>query len=218
MLARDVMLKGSASIAPDRSVLDAATLLVNANSGTLAVVDEADRLVGVVSEADVIAHIAALDRPGDAAATGHRVSDIMTKTPVSVEEDASLKSVIEIMLGKRLKVVPVCRGAVFTGVVTRAEVMRLIVSRAVGSHGALSHAEDDAVRRQVVTAVKGQRWSLAQRFDVIVKDGTVHLWGVVPNDQVHSAYCEAAENVPGAKAVVSHMHVMPHGVRMNSVL
>ena len=75
----------------------------------------------------------------------------------------------------------------------------------------LSKAE---LRDKVMASLQGHRWSLAQRFDVVVKDGTVHLWGVVPSDRVHQSYCETARHVSQPRAVVSHMHVMRHGVRM----
>jgi hypothetical protein len=35
---------------------------------------------------------------------------------------------------------------------------------------------------------------------------------------VHASYCEAVQAVPQAKSVVSHMHIMPRGVRMASMI
>lgn len=217
MLAKDIMLTGVATLPPQATVLEAAALMVNTNINAVPVVDEQGLLAGIVSEADIIGHIAVSDKE-KAGGQSHTVFDIMTRDVISVTEEANLKAVIELMLANRLKVVPVCRNRAVVGTVNRPDIVRLIASRAGADPGTAAMVQDDALRRTVLAAVKGQRWSLAQRFDVVVKDGTVHLWGVVPNDAVHASYCEAAENVPQARSVISHMHVMPRGVRMTSTL
>ena len=212
MLVKDLMRVGATSIAPTASVLDAAALMANTQASALPVVDQDGRLLGIVSEADVIKHIATAGQTKDGA--GHCISDIMTKDPVTADETGALNEAIDLMIQKHLKVVPVCRHGILTGVLTRAELVRLIASQSAPNSARSSAAEDDALRRSVVAAVKGHHWSLAQRFDAIVKGGTVHLWGIVPNDRVHESYCEAAEQIAGGKAVVSHMHVMPRGMHM----
>ena len=212
MLVKDVMYQKGASILSNATVLEAATLMVNIGVGALPAIDEQGFLVGIVSEADIIPHVIL----GTAASgtQAHRVADIMTRDAVSVDENASLKSAIELMTARHLKAVPVCRDRTVVGLLSRLEIMRVIVSQAAAGS---PQGQDDALRRSVIAAVKGHRWSLAQRFDVIVKDGTVHLWGVVPSVDVHTSYCEAAEKAPLARSVVSHMHVMPHGVRMSQM-
>lgn len=217
MIAKNVMMRGTASILPNATVLEAAELMVNVGLGALPVVDGQGCLVGIVSEADVIPDVTLDAPPQSGSSSSHHVSDVMTKDVVSVSEETSLKSAIELMVSKRLKVVPVVRGSIVVGMLGRQEIMRLIASKAIGDPSVATRVSDDTVRRGVLEAVKGHRWSLAQRFDVIVKDGAVHLWGVVPSENVHASYREAAEKVPQALSVVSHMHVMPHGVRMSNM-
>lgn len=222
--AKDVMFQGAASIRPEATVLEAASLMVNSRASALPVVDGENGLVGIVSEADVIPYVA-LGAASETPASGtHRVSDIMIKDVLSVDENASLKSTIEFMMGKHLKVVPVCRGRTVVGTLSRLEIMRLILSQVAQESSAITASllpgnalsPEETLRNNVLAAVKGHRWSMAQWFDVVVQDGAVHLWGVVPTAEVHKAYCEAAEKVPQAKSVVSHMHVMPHHVRWSS--
>ena len=98
------------------------------------------------------------------------------------------------------------------GVVSRIDGAGLI-SRQSGNQASSAacfplHA-DNQLRRDVESAVRGRSWSLAQRADVVVQDGVAHLWGTVPSDLVRQAYRIAAENVPGVRAVESHMHVVP---------
>jgi len=97
--------------------------------------------------------------------------------------------------------------------------VRALISQRSGNQASavacLPKHADDQLRRDVESAVRGRSWSLARRADVVVQDGIAHLWGVVPSDLVRQAYRIAAENVPGVKAVQSHMHVVtPSPVRL----
>lgn len=214
MLAKDAMSGDVSTLMPDATALEAASLLVNTRSPAAFVVNEQGKLAGIVSEADVMSRIK-IGVLANAAAGGASVAEIMTRDVISVDEEASLPSAIELMLTRHLKVLPVCRQGAVVGVLSRPEIVRLIVSQAAGDPVTTTKGQDEALRRSVLQAVKGRRWSLAQRFDVVVKDGAVHLWGVVPSDKVHASYVEAVERVPQARSVTSHMHVMPGGVRMH---
>jgi CBS domain-containing protein len=214
MLAKDAMSGEISTLTPDATVLEAASLLVNTSSSAAFVVNERGGLAGIVSEADVMSRIK-LGALASASSDGTSVAEIMTRDVISVEEDASLASAIELMLTKHLKVLPVCRQGAVVGVISRPVIVRLIVSQAAGDPVTTTTGQDEALRHNVLQAVKGRRWSLAQRFDVVVKDGAIHLWGVVPSDKVHASYIEAVERVPQARSVTSHMHVMPGGVRMH---
>lgn len=228
MVARDVMSDGVMSVADDATVLEAAKLLVNAQVSAMPVVDEQGVMIGIVSEADL------LERGGSAgqqgllgqlsdgivSAGGHvrdnsrRVTDIMTKPVICVEEDTPLTEVARLMLDTGIKRVPVRRGQSVVGMVSRIDLVRAMISeRATAppkpSAVATPKPADEQLRREIESAVRGRSWSLAQRSDVVVQDGVAHLWGVVPNDLVRQAYCLAAEKVPGVKTVQSHMHVVP---------
>lgn len=217
MRAKDVASKDFVSIRPEAPVLDAAALLVNAGVSAVAVVDEQGNLVGIVSQADVIAFVATRDQQVRGATVGadpdRKVADIMTRDVVRADAEDALQAVIEVMTGRRLKTIPVALGPKLIGMIDRADIMRLIMSQVPVDVESRKHT-DEVLRRSVMAAIKGHPWSLAQRLDVVARDGTVHLWGVVPNEQVLNRYCEAARDIPNAKSVVSHMHVMPRGMRM----
>lgn len=214
MFVSDAMSHEAITIAPTATVLEAAALLVNTRISALPVVDAEGTLIGILSEADAIKHIVLDIAARKEDEPGHRVSDVMTAKVSAVEETTPLKAAIELMIGQHLKFIPVCRAGKVVGSLSRADVMRIIASQTGEAPLAPPRAVDLEIRDKVVTALQGHRWSLAQRFDVVVKDGTVHLWGVVPSDKVHQSYCETARRVSQPRAVVSHMHVMRHGVRM----
>ena len=187
-------------------------------------------MIGIVSEGDLLDRGAAdgsihqngllkqlADQIASAAAfvraNSQHVTDVMTKPVVCVEEDTPLSDVARLMLDTAIKRVPVRRGRAVVGVVSRIDLVRAMISRQSANQASPAacfpmHA-DDQIRRDIEAAVRGRSWSLAQRSDVVVQDGVAHLWGVAPSDLVRQAYRIAAGNVPGVKAVQSHMHVVP---------
>jgi CBS domain-containing protein len=230
MRAKDVMSDGVMSVSADATVFEAASLLVNAEVSAMPVIDEDGAMIGIVSEADLLDRGAAdgsihrngllkqlADQITSAGAFVHansqHVTDVMTKPVVCVEEDTPLCDVTRLMLDTGIKRVPVRRGATVVGIVSRVDLVRALISHQSGNQTSEAasfpmHA-DDQLRRDVESAVRGRTWSLARQADVVVQDGVAHLWGVVPSDLVRQAYRIAAENVPGVKAVQSHMHVVP---------
>jgi osmotically-inducible protein OsmY len=62
---------------------------------------------------------------------------------------------------------------------------------------------DQTLRDAVIRELGGHRWAVAAE-NVIVNDGTVHLWGVVTSTEQARAMCIAAEQVSGVKDVEDH--------------
>jgi CBS domain-containing protein len=231
MRAKDVMSDGVMSVAADATVLEAAALLVNAQVSAMPVVDEEGIMIGIVSEADLLDRGPTEGNPHYRAgllseladqitsagafvrANSRRVADVMTKPVVCVEEDTPLGDIGRLMVDTGIKRVPVRRGSAVVGIVSRIDLVRALISLQSGNQASPAACfpmhSDDQLRRDIESAMRGRSWSLAKRADVVVQDGVAHLWGVVPSDLVRQAYCVSAENVPGVKAVQSHMHVVP---------
>src|SRR5215471_14300224 len=111
MKARDVMVSPVITIKPGASVKEVAQLLVKNRISALPVVDEAGRLVGLVSEGDLMRRadlgthrhrawwLAALFAEDEALAAeyvkahGRKVSDVMTKRVISAAPDTSLNDI-----------------------------------------------------------------------------------------------------------------------------
>jgi len=218
MLAKDVMSEGVISIAADATVLEAAILLVNTRVSAMPVLDAQGVMVGIVTEGDLIPYaalegIAASGAP-DTVRT-RRVADVMTKEVITVDENTPLKDLVVLMAGKRVKRIPVRSGKSIVGIVSRIDLLRVIASRAssIETAASASSSDEEELRRAVLAAVKGKSWSVAQRFDVVVVGGAIHLWGIVPNNETLNSYRSAAQGVPRANSVVVHMQVMPPATR-----
>jgi len=122
MVARDMMTRDVVTIGPHTSVKDVATLLVQHRISATPVVDARGKLVGMVSEADILSK------------KGKQARAIMTKQLVSIEEDANVSEIAEVMIKHGVNRVPVMQGSEMVGIVSRADVIRAI---ALGEHVSL---------------------------------------------------------------------------------
>ena len=116
MLARDIMTHEVIAIDPNATVQDVARLLSDYHISGVPVLDE-QRMVGIVTEADIIGK------------EGEKVAHIMTPRVVSVREDTPVDEVAQILTSNRFKRVPVLRGERVIGIVSRANIVRMIASR-----------------------------------------------------------------------------------------
>ncbi len=229
MRAAQVMSPGILTISAKASVFDAAELLVGAGVSAMPVVDGTGRIVGIVSEADLMRRAEIGTEPrkswfqrffADDATTAaeyvslhaRRVRDVMTSPVITVQEDALVGDVADLMAKHKVKRVPVLRGDVAVGVVSRSNLLQALLSRE--PEATASRSSDDEIRRDVEAVVAKQPWSSPWPANIVVNAGVVHLWGMVPSDAASSAYRVAAENVPGVKKVKNHMRLMPASVGM----
>ena len=100
---REVMTSDVVTIDPDSSVLDAAKLMAAKNVGALPVIDGDGRLVGMLSERDIVRRVVALEK--DPARTP--VRDAMTPQPVAAKPDYTLADAVRIMLQLNIRHLPV---------------------------------------------------------------------------------------------------------------
>src|SRR5215471_17194524 len=108
MRAHQVMTKNCITVTPHTTIEDAAKIMLQTNISGLPVVDDAGKLVGIVSESDFLrrseigtgrkrpAWLEFFTGPGHAASEfvqehGRKVEDIMTPDPLIVEEDTRLE-------------------------------------------------------------------------------------------------------------------------------
>ncbi len=101
------------------SIGEAIALLSRHNIGALVVVDAAGGPAGILSERDIIRHMAASARPGEAV-----VGDWMTQ-PVTVATPADdVDSVLRTMTARRFRHVPVVDGSRLVGIVTIGDLVK----------------------------------------------------------------------------------------------
>ena len=220
MKAEDVMTRDVISIGPDKTVLQAARLMLQHHISGLPVVDKDGKLVGVLSEGDFLRRretrtehkrsrwLEFLMGPGRIAAEyshshGSKVAEVMTTEVQTVDELTALEDIVDLMERKRIKRVPVVCGGQLVGIVTRSNLMHAMVSMA---RVAQPSAKDDmTIREKLLAEFQKEIWAPAAMTNVVVRDGVVELWGVIVDERQREAMKVAAENIPGVKSVNDHL-------------
>ena len=218
MRAHQIMTRSVITIPPDATILEAANTMLRHHVSGLPVVDAAGALVGIVSEGDFIRRSEIGTKRsrgrwlkfllGDSAVDyvhehGRKVSDVMTGDPVvTVTEDASLEQIVDTMETNGVKRLPVMRGNQLVGLVSRANLMQAVASLAREIPDPT--ADDDHIRSRVIAAIDNNDWS-PFGLNVIVRDGIVHLSGVITDERSRQAAVVAAQNVAGVNKVHDHL-------------
>ena len=117
MLARDIMTSRVVSVPPTAPIRDVADLLAEYRISGVPVVDEQGQMLGLVTEADLISK------------QGKTAADIMSARVVSVREATPVDEVAQILTSNRFKRVPVMRDERLVGIVSRADIVRMMASR-----------------------------------------------------------------------------------------
>lgn len=225
MKARDVMTTGVITVTPTTSISEIAATLLEKRISAVPVVDEAGRLVGIVSEGDLLRrHETAterrrprwlsllLDRGIQAAeftkTHGDHAQDVMSRDVVSVSPDTDLSDIAQLLEERRIKRVPVVDGGRLVGIVSRANLLQGLVvvgRRPEAVRDATAATNDKDLRERLDEALRLEPWIDTSRLNVVVSDGIVHLWGMVKSDDQRRALYVAAENVPGVRGVEDHL-------------
>jgi CBS domain-containing protein len=222
MRAHQIMTRPVITVMPDTTVVEAANIMLKHHVSGLPVVDSAEKLVGIVSEGDFLrrAEIGTQRRrgrwlsfifgPGSTARDfvvehGRKISEIMTPEPFTIAEDLPLTDIVDRMEAKNIKRLPVVRGEKVVGIVTRTNLLQAVAS--LGRHVPDPTADDDHIRNRIIQAMEKQEWC-PFGLRVIVRDGIVHLSGILTDVQAREAAIVAAENVEGVVKVHDHLRWM----------
>jgi CBS domain-containing protein len=122
MNAKDIMTRDIVTVSPTMTVKSLAITLIKNQISGAPVAGKNGKIVGVVSEADIVAK------------KGKDVKSIMSKKIISVGEDTAVEEIARLMTTQKIKRVPVMRGADVVGIVSRADIVSAI---ARGEHVAI---------------------------------------------------------------------------------
>ena len=145
-LAKDVMIKDVKTVKPKDTVKYAAKYFVDSKIGGAPVVDDDGRLVGLISESDLISQDAKVHFPTyihlldsyifiestkrfeeslkrAAAAT---VEELMAKDVVTVSPDATIEQVSTLMVDKHIGRIPVVDDDKVVGIITKGDIVRTL--------------------------------------------------------------------------------------------
>jgi CBS domain-containing protein len=219
MRAHQIMTRDVITVLPDTSILEAANKMLENHVSGLPVVDSSGQLVGIVSESDFLrrAEIGTQHKrarwlqyflsPGHVAGDfihdrGRKVEDVMTADPITADEETPLDDLVALMEKNGIKRLPVLQDGKLVGIVTRANLLRAVASMAREIPDPT--ADDEHIRERIIRTLEATDWRPVG-LQVSVRNGVVHLHGIILNDNARRATIVAAENTAGVKEVHDHL-------------
>ena len=223
MKAKDVMTHSVLTVGPSTPINEIARLLLERHVSAVPVVDPANRILGIVSEGDLMRRpetgterrlswwlriIADRDTLAREYAKSHgsEAQSIMTREVVTVKEDAELAEIAQILEKKRIKRVPVVREGRLVGIVSRANLLQGLAVKK-GAIGAEAKVDDKRIRSELLEALQKEPWVSRGTLNVVVDNGVVHLYGLVTSDAEREALVVAAKATDGVHGVEDHLHL-----------
>jgi CBS domain-containing protein len=216
--ARDVMTTPVITATPETPVREIASVLLEKRISGMPIV-EGSRVVGVVSEGDLLRRIEsgteprrskwleALIEPDVQAADfvrsrGLLARDVMTRDLVWVEADSDLRDVAKVFEQRRIKRVPVLESGRLVGIISRANLLRALMLYSPPPAGDVQ--SDQAILAAIRERLQDEAWLDLSRLNIVVTDGVVHLWGTIRSDEQRRALEVAVGGVPGVRDVQNH--------------
>jgi len=201
---KDVMTAEVVAVKRETTFKEMAAVLRRYRVSALPVVDDTGRVVGVVSEADLLAKEALAD-PGVVAellhhkdvrkAEGLTAGDLMTRPAVTAAPEDPVEQAVRMMHFMRVKRLPVVNsGGQLVGIVSRSDVL------------AVFDRPDEDIRKDIVDTMLRHEFLIDQRlFKVTVESGVVTMEGCPETAALGHALVRKARHVPGVVAVRDHL-------------
>jgi CBS domain-containing protein len=206
---KDVMSTGVVSVRRDTSFREMAVALREHRVSAFPVVDADGKVIGVVSEADMLAKEALGSEPQGmpgmitgllrhkehAKARGITAGDLMSSPAVTVTPEDTLEHAAKLMYTRKVKRLPVVdSGARLVGIISRSDVLSVF------------DRPDEEIRTEIRDQVIRDGFTIdPATLEVIVMDGVVTLAGRPENNDVGHQIAERVRHVPGVVAVRDHL-------------
>ena len=225
MRAMDVMTSEVITVDENASVQAVAKLLAEYGISAVPVVDKENRVIGMVSEGDLLHRaetgterrrswwlemMASTNQLAGEYLKSHsgRVKDVMTCDVISVTDTTSVADIAVLLETNRIKRVPVLRDGKLVGIVSRANLVRAL-AMTINEPANGAETNDRTIRDKLLAELKAQKWAEVSPANITVKDGVVHLWSSYFSEQEKRALVIAAETIPGVRRVEDHMRPVP---------
>ena len=199
---KDVMSTHVVAVRPTAGYKEMAVTLREQRVTAFPVIDESGKVIGVVSESDLLVKEALggtvpgtlrglTQRHVRSQVTGLTAADLMTRPAVTIGPDEPVSHAARLMYSRRVKRLPVVGAdGTLAGIVTRSDVLSVY------------RRPDTEIWHEITNdLILGTFLCDPARFDVIVKDGVVTIAGTPETAQVGHDIIGAVRHLEGVVAV-----------------
>ncbi len=220
MKAREIMTAPAITTGPDTPLVDIVDLMLSNRISAVPVVDGSGTAIGIVSEGDLMRCKDLGTLSGKSwwlrvlggkvmlaedfiKAHATTASELMTTGVITIGEDTLLPEIARLLENNRIKRVPVVADGKVVGIVSRANLLQALSLEQAGSPPPPSGG-DRELRDCVMDTLAHEKWADISHLNLVVRNGTVFLWGEVNSPAQRKALVIAAGEVPGVKEVVDN--------------
>jgi CBS domain-containing protein len=194
MRVRDIMSQPVITVRATDPVEGVAALLADRRITAAPVVEDGDRMVGIVSEGDLLRNRVPADptahlRPGTVAHRPRVVAEVMTRNVCTAWLLEDVADVARTMLDRDVRSVPVLDGGRLVGMISRRDVLKSVLRT------------DDVVGHEVQQRLDGSAGG-THRWTATVVDGAVTIEGDFDDEAEQRVVVVLAHTVPGVGAVI----------------
>jgi CBS domain-containing protein len=208
MIVADVMTTDVVKVRPSMPLKEVAEILISRGISGVPVVDAEGRVLGVVSETDILAkEQGAIDRAGllhrllspdtrseQAKVEATTAGEAMTSPAVTTRPSATIAEAAATMLEHCVNRLPVVDGPSLRGIVTRADLVRAFIR----PDAEIAHqVQDEVLRRKL--------WIKPEDVQISVERGSVRLQGHVESEKVARRVESLVRGLPGVVEVDSYL-------------
>lgn len=223
MKAKHVMVSPVKTGHVDMTVREVAQLLTENRISALPIVDGAGKLIGIVSEGDLIYRaeigtqrhrswwlslFTSNTQLAEEYSRAHTksVRDLMTHDVITVDPETPLSDIARMFERRRIKRVPVLQDGNLVGIVTRANLVQAIASAPQKVHRPLS---DEQIREKVQKRLEAEAWTNPIMVNVTVNEGIVNTFGAVRSEAERNAIRVVIEDIAGVKSINDNIVLEP---------
>jgi len=206
---KDVMTTRVIWVRKDAAFREMAAALRKHRVSAFPVLGDGDKVIGIVSEADMLTKEALDDEPGmfsgilhhrDAEkARGITAGDLMTAAVVTVAPEDTVAHAARLMYTRKVKRLPVVdANGHLVGIISRADVL------------AVFDRTDSDIREEIINEVLLSEFLVdVKAFDVKVSDGIVTLTGEPETNEIGHEIVQRIRHVQGVVAVRDRLSYLP---------
>jgi CBS-domain-containing membrane protein len=192
-LVRDVMTRDVLVVRPETTFREVVRLIEDHHVHALPVVDEQQRVQGMVAESDLLikeelaeGHVRTpLQRRGRARVTGTTAGEIMTSPAVTIDPSKTLAQAARLLHRRHIGRMPVVEDGRLIGIVTRSDLLTVFLM------------SDEDLLLAVEEAIAAVDDAPSHTISATVEDGVVALHGSVPFRSQLRAVGDRVRRVPG---------------------